>query len=170
MAPKRVVRSEPECSLWRVSPRGCPGCRPSPSPLPTSRRQAPPPRSRGPWRRHQRSPRSQASWQRRSTHHRTTTPRSITHTKKGCAALDSCVFGDKKSAKKLFVMGDSHAQMWIPALNRIGIAYKLKVIVLYLARCPAATLDVWLPSSTRRTRCARTRVAPGSSPSTSSIP
>jgi len=41
-------------------------------------------------------------------------------------------------------MGDSHAQMWIPALNRIGVSEKLKVIVLYLARCPAASLDVWL--------------------------
>ena len=88
-------------------------------------------------------------------------------TKKGCAPLanghvdlNSCVFGDKKSAKKLVVIGDSHAQMWIPALNRIGTAYKLKVIVLYLARCPAATLDVWLAVfDTSYTLCSNTRAA-----------
>lgn len=66
-------------------------------------------------------------------------------TKSGCTALTSCVFGDKKSTKVLVILGDSHAQMWIPALNRIGTSKQLKVIVLYMARCPAATLDVWLP-------------------------
>jgi hypothetical protein len=65
-------------------------------------------------------------------------------TRNGCLTLRSCDFGDTKSAKKLVIMGDSHAQMWIPALNRIGNKEKLKVIVLYLARCPAASLDVWL--------------------------
>jgi hypothetical protein len=54
------------------------------------------------------------------------------------------VFGDRTARHVLVMMGDSHAQMWIPALNRIGIAHRLKVIVLFLARCPAATLDVWL--------------------------
>jgi SGNH domain (fused to AT3 domains) len=62
----------------------------------------------------------------------------------GCPTLSSCTFGDLKSKKRLVILGDSHAQMWIPALNRIGAAEKLKVSVLYLARCPAATLDVWL--------------------------
>jgi hypothetical protein len=67
----------------------------------------------------------------------------------GCAKLTSCVFGDRHSAKKLVMLGDSHAQMWVPALNRIGNALKLKVIILYLARCPAATLDVWLSGFNR---------------------
>ena len=40
-------------------------------------------------------------------------------------------------------MGDSHAQMWIPALNRIGTSKHLKIILLYLAQCPAAYLAVW---------------------------
>jgi SGNH domain (fused to AT3 domains) len=65
-------------------------------------------------------------------------------TRNGCATASSCVFGDKKSSKKLVIMGDSHAQMWIPALNRIGNSLKMKVIVLFLARCPAASLNVWL--------------------------
>ncbi len=66
-------------------------------------------------------------------------------TRNGCLVLSSCVFGDKKSKKKLVIMGDSHAQMWIPALNRIGDAEKLKVIVLFMALCPAASVDdVWL--------------------------
>ena len=52
-------------------------------------------------------------------------------------------FGSLTSKHDLVILGDSHAQMWIPALNRIGIAEKLKVIVLYLPQCPAATLSVW---------------------------
>jgi len=81
-------------------------------------------------------------------------------TRNFCTALSACVFGDKKSSKKLVIMGDSHAQMWIPALNRIGIARKLKVIVLYMARCPAATLDVWLATfDSSYTACSRQRTA-----------
>lgn len=81
-------------------------------------------------------------------------------TRNFCLAINSCVFGDKKSAKKLVIFGDSHAQMWIPALNRIGAAYKLKVIVLYMARCPAATLDVWLAAYNKSyTACSQQRTA-----------
>jgi hypothetical protein len=81
-------------------------------------------------------------------------------TKNFCMALTSCVFGDKKSSKKLVIMGDSHAQMWIPALSRIGNSLKLKVIVLYMARCPAATLDVWIASfDSSYTACSRQRTA-----------
>jgi hypothetical protein len=79
-------------------------------------------------------------------------------TKAGCLKLSSCVFGNKRSTHVLVVMGDSHAQMWIPALARIGTAKDLKVIVLYLARCPAATLDVWLTAfNTSYTQCTSQR-------------
>lgn len=67
-------------------------------------------------------------------------------TSSGCTTLTSCVFGDTKSDKTVVVMGDSHAQMWLPALNRIGATKHLKVVLLYLAACPAATLFVWLPA------------------------
>jgi hypothetical protein len=79
-------------------------------------------------------------------------------TKSGCLKMSSCVFGNKRSTHVLVVMGDSHAQMWIPALARIGSAKSLKVIVLYLARCPAATLDVWLTAfNTSYTQCTSQR-------------
>ena len=61
----------------------------------------------------------------------------------GCTTLTQCVFGDKKATKVLVALGDSHAQMWVPALNRIGTSHKLKVILLFLAQCPAASLAVW---------------------------
>jgi SGNH domain (fused to AT3 domains) len=78
----------------------------------------------------------------------------------GCPTLSSCTFGDLKSKKRLVILGDSHAQMWIPALNRIGVAEKLKVSVLYLARCPAATLDVWLTAFNKDyTGCNAERIA-----------
>jgi hypothetical protein len=76
----------------------------------------------------------------------------------GCQKLASCVFGDTKSKKVVVIFGDSHAQMWIPALNRIGIAKKLDVIVLYLPSCPAATLSVWLKySNTAFPQCSSER-------------
>ncbi len=81
-------------------------------------------------------------------------------TKNGCPTVTSCVFGDKKSSKKVVIMGDSHAQMWIPALNRIGVSLKLKVIVLFLARCPAASLAVWLSAyDASYTLCSTTRTS-----------
>ena len=81
-------------------------------------------------------------------------------TKNGCPTVTSCIFGDKKSSKKIVIMGDSHAQMWIPALNRIGTSLKLKVIVLFLARCPAASLAVWLAAFDESyTLCTSTRTA-----------
>jgi hypothetical protein len=81
-------------------------------------------------------------------------------TKNFCLTLTACVFGNKKASKRLVIMGDSHAQMWIPALNRIGIALKMRVIVLYMARCPAASLDVWLASyDSSYTACGKQRAA-----------
>jgi len=65
-------------------------------------------------------------------------------TKNGCATLTKCVFGDTKASKTVVLFGDSHAQMWIPAMNRIGVSHKLKVALLFLPSCPAASLDVWL--------------------------
>src|SRR5271170_7111528 len=75
-----------------------------------------------------------------------------------CMTLSSCVFGDTASTKSLVIMGDSHAPMWLPALDRIGIAKKLKVIVLWLPVCPAASLSVWLTAAHGPyTSCSTTR-------------
>jgi hypothetical protein len=75
-----------------------------------------------------------------------------------CLKLTSCVFGTKTSRRDLVVMGDSHAQMWIPALSRIGRADHAKVIVLFLPQCPAATLSVWLNAyATAYTQCTNVR-------------
>lgn len=80
-------------------------------------------------------------------------------TKNGCVKLTSCVFGDKTSKTVLAVMGDSHAQMWIPALDRIGKAKHLKVILLYLDLCPAATVSVWTAAYGQYTTCTTDRAA-----------
>jgi hypothetical protein len=64
-------------------------------------------------------------------------------TANGCTTLTQCVFGDTTSHKYFVALGDSHAQMWIPALNRIGVSHKLRVVLLFLPQCPAASLDVW---------------------------
>jgi len=79
-------------------------------------------------------------------------------TKNGCLTLTACVFGDKVSSKVIVVLGDSHAQMWIPTLNRIGVTKQMRVIILFMARCPAATLDVWLTAYNKAyTACSSTR-------------
>jgi len=65
-------------------------------------------------------------------------------TKSGCTTLTQCVYGTVHATRTVVVMGDSHAQMWLPALNRIGISHHDKVVLLFLPACPAARLDVWL--------------------------
>jgi hypothetical protein len=81
-------------------------------------------------------------------------------TENGCTNPSACVFGDAKAAKAIVLFGDSHAQMWLPAVNRIAAAHKLKLILLFMPQCPAATLNVWLPNyDTSYTACSATRRA-----------
>lgn len=53
----------------------------------------------------------------------------------------SCVVGDPNGDRTLLVLGDSHADQWIPALEAIGAAESVSVHMRTVVACPA------LPSS-----------------------
>jgi hypothetical protein len=60
-----------------------------------------------------------------------------------CDGITKCDFGDKKS-KELWVMfGDSHAQMWLPALVPIATEEHVELALVWAPGCPAADVTVW---------------------------
>jgi hypothetical protein len=64
-------------------------------------------------------------------------------------SLKKCTFGDVTGTRTLVALGDSHAAMWLPALNLIGAAHKWKVILLWKGDCGSADLSYWLPPQNR---------------------
>ena len=53
----------------------------------------------------------------------------------------SCVWGDPDGIATMLVIGDSHADQWIPALDQLGTEQQLRVLIRTVVACPA------LPSS-----------------------
>jgi len=68
-------------------------------------------------------------------------------TERGCAGTARCVFGDKSSATSLVLFGDSHAFMWLPALIPLAVKRHLRLILIWSASCPAASVTVWNPTT-----------------------
>ncbi|NBV26544.1 MAG: hypothetical protein EBR99_04450 [Actinobacteria bacterium] len=60
----------------------------------------------------------------------------------GCATTTQCVFGSKQSKMTVVLFGDSHASMWVPALAPIARANHFKLIVIWLATCHVADVNV----------------------------
>ena len=54
-----------------------------------------------------------------------------------------CEFGNVDSDRTVVMFGDSHAAMWIPALDRIGKQNDWKVIQLTKPGCVAPDLQIW---------------------------
>jgi SGNH domain (fused to AT3 domains) len=63
----------------------------------------------------------------------------------GCLTLTECVFGDTTSNQTIVLFGDSHAQMWLSAVAPAAAALHYRVVLLFLAGCPTATVTVWNP-------------------------
>jgi peptidoglycan/LPS O-acetylase OafA/YrhL len=51
-----------------------------------------------------------------------------------------CVFGDRSSTETVVLMGDSHAEHWLPAVDRIGKESGWKVIAMVKPACPVADI------------------------------
>lgn len=60
-----------------------------------------------------------------------------------CDGLTKCVFGDKKSHTLMVLFGDSHAQMWLPAMVPIANSLHLKLSLVWDPGCPVADVGVW---------------------------
>lgn len=59
------------------------------------------------------------------------------HVNYGESESDKCEYGDLESKKTLVLFGDSHAAQWFPALEKIAIERKLKLVSLTKSACPS---------------------------------
>jgi hypothetical protein len=53
-----------------------------------------------------------------------------------------CVFGDPHGTRTMVLWGDSHAEMWFPALNAVATRLKWRLVVLIELGCPYASIEV----------------------------
>lgn len=54
---------------------------------------------------------------------------------KGCATVTACVYGDLTSPTTVVLFGDSHAQMWLPALAPDATALKVRLVLVWHPGC-----------------------------------
>jgi peptidoglycan/LPS O-acetylase OafA/YrhL len=55
-------------------------------------------------------------------------------------ATAPCVFGDRSAKETVVLMGDSHAEHWLPAVDRIGKERGWKVLAMVKPACPVADI------------------------------
>lgn len=65
-------------------------------------------------------------------------------------AQDPCVYGDPAGTHTAVIVGDSHADMWLPAFNVAGQREHWKIVDWTKSSCPAANITVY-NSSLKRT-------------------
>jgi hypothetical protein len=63
-------------------------------------------------------------------------------TKKDDATLHPCAFGDTDSRTTIVTFGDSHANHWLPALERVGKNAGLRIVMLTKGGCPSVSRNV----------------------------
>ncbi len=67
---------------------------------------------------------------------------------RGCQTNDAehimanCVWGDPDGGRTVLLLGDSHAEQWMPALDSIGATNGIRVLARVVAACPAMEVGV----------------------------
>lgn len=61
------------------------------------------------------------------------------------AAVSQCTLGPPNATKTVVLFGDSHANMWVPAVLPAVEAAGAKLVVLWLAMCPVANVEINSP-------------------------
>ena len=64
-------------------------------------------------------------------------------TRTGETALRECSFGDTSSATTVVLFGDSHAAMWLPAMESIGDQASWRILPLIKPGCTPVNVRVW---------------------------
>jgi peptidoglycan/LPS O-acetylase OafA/YrhL len=54
-----------------------------------------------------------------------------------------CIYGDLTSATTVVLFGDSHAAQWFPALERLALQHRWRLLSLTKSSCSAAEATVW---------------------------
>jgi peptidoglycan/LPS O-acetylase OafA/YrhL len=65
-------------------------------------------------------------------------------------ATAPCVFGDLSSTTKVVLMGDSHAEHWLPAMERIGRERHWKIYAMVKPACPVADIPEMVNARLKR--------------------
>jgi hypothetical protein len=60
-----------------------------------------------------------------------------------CLSTKACVFGDTVMRRTIVLFGDSHAQMWLPALAPAARSLGYRLLLVWEPGCPAVTISVW---------------------------
>ena len=55
-----------------------------------------------------------------------------------------CVYGDQNGARTVVVWGDSHAWMWLPALDAIGRSSQTRIVQFNKSSCGPPDMRIWL--------------------------
>ena len=76
-------------------------------------------------------------------------------------ATAPCVFGDPNGRSTVVLMGDSHAEHWLPAVDRIGKRRGWKVVAMVKPACPVADIPELVNGRLKRryTECTEWRRA-----------
>jgi SGNH domain (fused to AT3 domains) len=61
----------------------------------------------------------------------------------------ACVYGDPKGTHTAVILGDSHADMWLPAFASAGVTKHWKIVDWTKSSCPAAEITVFNSSLNR---------------------
>jgi peptidoglycan/LPS O-acetylase OafA/YrhL len=69
-------------------------------------------------------------------------------------APEGCVYGDPAGATTVVLFGDSHAAHWFPAMERLAIQHRLRLVELTKTSCSAVDVPLYLPAMKREyTEC-----------------
>ena len=60
-----------------------------------------------------------------------------------CLTLTRCVFGARLARHTIVLLGDSHAQMWLPAIAPVAKQLGYRLALVWEPGCAAATVSVW---------------------------
>lgn len=81
-------------------------------------------------------------------------------TASGGTRLAECTYGEPSSDTTILLFGDSHAEHWFPALNRIALENHWRLLTLLKASCPPAQVAIFNTNLKRDdTECALWRSA-----------
>ena len=76
-------------------------------------------------------------------------PTGKCHATFGQVDLPDCVFGNIQSPRTIVLFGDSHAQHWFPAVERLAGEIDARFVSLTKSACPSVAVSVYLKSMKR---------------------
>jgi len=63
------------------------------------------------------------------------------------STTSSCLYGNLNSKTTIVLFGDSHALSWFPAIEKLAIAKKWRLLSLTMSSCWPATIPAWNPTT-----------------------